>query len=243
LSRKVLLSEDKMSIFTLDIGNTRTKWVLFSKTGEIIDSGITSHADSWIQEHLDYQVWISCVGRLPETGPYHRLISLQNLNTVEVGIERPETLGVDRIAGILGALSKFQKRNMLIVDAGSCITYDYIIDSNKYIGGAISPGINFRFRSMNEYTAALPLIDSTTIGSEISHIEKNTKNALQSGVFRGVVDEIDARINQFCKKFNDAIVILTGGDAELLGNQLKTNIFVEPFLIHYGLFHAAQNQD
>lgn len=239
----MLLSEDKMSIFTLDIGNTRSKWVLFSEKGEIVETGITSNVDSWIQEHLDYQVWISCVGKLPKIGPYHRLISLQNLNGIEVGIESPDTLGVDRIAGILGALSRFQKRNMLIVDAGSCITYDYIIEANKYVGGAISPGINFRFRSMNEYTVALPLIDSTSIESGISHIEKNTKTAIQSGVFRGVIDEIDARITKFCEKFNDAIVILTGGDAELLGNQLKTNIFVEPFLIHYGLFHAAQNQD
>jgi len=232
-----------MSIYTLDIGNTRSKWVLFSKEGKIQDSGITSDVNNWIQKHLDFEVWVSCVGKLPELGPYHRLLTLENLDGIHIGIENPQTLGVDRIAGILGALSRFNKANMLIIDAGSCITYDYLINQKNYAGGAISPGLNLRFKSMNDYTFALPLIDSTSLSSDISHIEKNTKTAIQSGVFCGVIDEIDTRIRRFCDKFNDAIVILTGGDAELLGNQLKTNIFVEPYLIHYGLFHAAQNKD
>lgn len=232
-----------MSIYTLDIGNTRSKWVLFSKEGKIQDSGITSDVNNWIQKHLDFEVWVSCVGKLPEFGPYHRLLTLENLDSIDIGIENPQTLGVDRIAGILGALSRFNKANMLIIDAGSCITYDYLINQKNYAGGAISPGLNLRFKSMNDYTFALPLIDSKSLSSEISHIEKNTKTAIQSGVFCGVIDEIDTRIRRFCDKFNDAIVILTGGDAELLGNQLKTNIFVEPYLIHYGLFHAAQNKD
>jgi len=232
-----------MSIYTLDIGNTRSKWVLFSKEGKIQDSGITSDVNNWIQKHLDFEVWVSCVGKLPELGPYHRLLTLENLDGINIGIENPQTLGVDRIAGILGALSRFNKANMLIIDAGSCITYDYLINQKNYEGGAISPGLNLRFKSMNDYTFALPLIDSKSLSSEISHIEKNTKTAIQSGVFCGVIDEIDTRIRRFCDKFNDAIVILTGGDAELLGNQLKTNIFVEPYLIHYGLFHAAQNKD
>jgi len=232
-----------MSIYTLDIGNTRSKWVLFSKEGKIQDSGITSDVNNWIQKHLDFEVWVSCVGKLPELGPYHRLLTLENLDGIDIGIENPQTLGVDRIAGILGALSRFNKANMLIIDAGSCITYDYLINQKNYEGGAISPGLNLRFKSMNDYTFALPLIDSKSLSSEISHIEKNTKTAMQSGVFCGVIDEIDTRIRRFCDKFNDAIVILTGGDAELLGNQLKTNIFVEPYLIHYGLFHAAQNKD
>jgi len=232
-----------MSIYTLDIGNTRSKWVLFSKEGNIQDSGITSDVNNWIQKHLDFEVWVSCVGKLPELGPYHRLLTLENLDGINIGIENPQTLGVDRIAGILGALSRFNKANMLIIDAGSCITYDYLINQKNYEGGAISPGLNLRFKSMNDYTFALPLIDSKSLSSEISHIEKNTKTAIQSGVFCGVIDEIDTRIKRFCDKFNDAIVILTGGDAELLGNQLKTNIFVEPYLIHYGLFHAAQNKD
>ena len=232
-----------MSIYTLDIGNTRSKWVLFSKEGKIQDSGITSDVNNWIQKHLDFEVWVSCVGKLPELGPYHRLLTLENLDGINIGIENPQTLGVDRIAGILGALSRFNKANMLIIDAGSCITYDYLINQKNYEGGAISPGLNLRFKSMNDYTFALPLIDSKSLSSEISHIEKNTKTAMQSGVFCGVIDEIDTRIRRFCDKFNDAIVILTGGDAELLGNQLKTNIFVEPYLIHYGLFHAAQNKD
>ena len=232
-----------MSIYTLDIGNTRSKWVLFSKEGKIQDSGITSDVNNWIQKHLDFEVWVSCVGKLPELGPYHRLLTLENLDGIDIGIENPQTLGVDRIAGILGALSRFNKANMLIIDAGSCITYDYLINQKNYEGGAISPGLNLRFKSMNDYTFALPLIDSKSLSSEISHIEKNTKTAIQSGVFCGVIDEIDTRIKRFCDKFNDAIVILTGGDAELLGNQLKTNIFVEPYLIHYGLFHAAQNKD
>lgn len=232
-----------MSIYTLDIGNTRSKWVLFSKEGKIQESGFTSNIDSWIKEHLDYEVWVSCVGKLPELGPYHSLLTLEKMIGINVGIENPQTLGVDRIAGILGAISRFNKQNILIIDAGSCITYDYLINGNNYIGGAISPGLNLRFKAMNDYTFALPLIESSSLSSSISHVEKNTNTAIQSGVFCGVVDEIDARITEFCQKFNDTMVILTGGDAELLGNQLKRNIFVEPYLIHYGLFHAAQNED
>ena len=144
----------------------------------------------------------------------------------------PETLGVDRIALVAGAVTQFSGHNVLVIDAGTCITFDFVNSEGEYIGGAISPGLKMRFNSLNHFTANLPLLEKDDL---IDFIGKNTKESMNSGVINGVIQEIDGVINQYKKKFLDLTVVLTGGDTNFLAKQLKSSIFANQNLLLHGL--------
>lgn len=137
----------------------------------------------------------------------------------------PHTLGVDRMILAAGAVLKFPDSNRLVIDAGTCITYDFIDENNKYYGGAISPGINLRYKSLHDYTAKLPLL---ALESPQQLIGNSTSQSIHSGVVHGVVAEIDAFINAILNKNDNFIIILTGGDALFLAERLKNTIFANP---------------
>jgi type III pantothenate kinase len=124
-----------------------------------------------------------------------------------------------------GAILQFPNKNRLIIDAGTCITYDYVDSENNYLGGAISPGIRLRYQALNNYTAKLPLL---TKEEPISSIGNSTNQSIHSGVINGVANEIDGFINDFMAKNENFIIILTGGDAEFLAKRLKNTIFANP---------------
>jgi len=144
----------------------------------------------------------------------------------------PETLGVDRVALVSASVFKFPKQNALIIDAGTCITYDFINAKNEYLGGSISPGIRLRYESLHNYTANLPLLPT----QRPTHlIGDSTRNAIHSGVVIGVLKEIDGIIANYQNDYSDLTVILTGGDAEFLSNQLKNGIFATSNFLLEGL--------
>lgn len=144
----------------------------------------------------------------------------------------PKTLGVDRIALVSASVDQFPNKNVLIIDAGTCITYDFINRENDYLGGAISPGIRVRYKSLNNLTANLPLLEPH-IANEL--IGNTTAGAIHSGVVNGVLKEIDGIIDEYQKKYSDLTVILTGGDTNLLSNQLKNSIFANSNFLLEGL--------
>ena len=133
-----------------------------------------------------------------------------------------ETLGIDRLVLSAGAVLSFEKQNRLIIDAGTCITYDYINSKNVYLGGAISPGLSLRYKSLNNYTAKLPLLENKEINYLIG---KSTSESIYSGVINGVINEIDGFITQYKELDKDLTIILTGGDAEFLAKSIKNTIF------------------
>ena len=144
----------------------------------------------------------------------------------------PKTLGVDRIALVCGAAIQFSNKNVLIIDAGTCITYDFLNDKNEYLGGAISPGIRIRYKSLHDYTSKLPFLQSK---EPKNFIGDNTIESINSGVVNGVVQEIDGIINQYRKKYIDLTVVLTGGDTNFLSKQLKSSIFANQNFLLEGL--------
>jgi type III pantothenate kinase len=144
----------------------------------------------------------------------------------------PNTLGVDRIALVCASVNQFSDKNVLIIDAGTCITYDFITKENKYLGGAISPGIRLRYKTLNNLTANLPLLE-TQIPKNI--IGDSTESSIHSGVVNGVVKELDGIINQYLENYSDLTVILTGGDTKFLLNQLKNTIFANSDFLLEGL--------
>lgn len=144
----------------------------------------------------------------------------------------PSTLGVDRIGAACGALEQFPGRHCLVIDAGTCINYEFLDDFANYLGGAISPGIRIRFEAMHKFTARLPLLNPV---NEAPLIGDSTESCMQSGVLNGVVAEMEGIINQYADRFPNLGVILCGGDAGFFENKLKRSIFVAPDLVLIGL--------
>lgn len=146
--------------------------------------------------------------------------------------QTPTTLGVDRIALVAAATAQYSYKNVLIIDAGTCITYDFIDAKNVYLGGAISPGVKMRYKALNNFTAKLPLLETEKPKSLIGN---STSQAIHSGIINGVIMEIDGIIDAYKLKYSDLTVILTGGDADFLSKQLKNSIFANPNFLLEGL--------
>ena len=144
----------------------------------------------------------------------------------------PTSLGVDRIAAACGAWHLFPGNSCLAIDAGTCITYEFLNAEGQYMGGGISPGLRMRFEAMHTFTARLPLVQPV---EQPILIGSSTEQCMQSGVIYGLCDEIDGVISRYQEKFKDLKVILCGGDARFFENKLKAAIFAVPELVLSGL--------
>jgi type III pantothenate kinase len=144
----------------------------------------------------------------------------------------PNTLGADRKALVSAAYQLKPQKNCLIIDAGTCVTYDFIEKSGNYLGGSISPGLQMRLKAMNYFTGKLPLPDWNGVGDLIGNV---TNSCLKSGAFWGLIGEIEYFINEYETNFDGIEVLFTGGDSEVLSIHLKRPLFVVPHLIMFGL--------
>ncbi|MBL7849862.1 MAG: type III pantothenate kinase, partial [Cyclobacteriaceae bacterium] len=144
----------------------------------------------------------------------------------------PGTLGADRLAAACGAWQLFPRQSSLVIDCGTCINYEFVHAHGYYAGGAISPGLSMRLRSMHEMTSRLPLASPAT---EVPLTGTNTVECLQSGVMNGVLEEIKGVMERYRKTDPGIRVILTGGDAHFFEKPLKPFIFVAPELVLTGL--------
>ena len=151
---------------------------------------------------------------------------------LEVNYRTPGTLGSDRIAAAVGAWSEAPGRNILIIDAGSAITIDFVSKDGKYNGGNIAPGIKMRLRALHEYTDRLPMVEKE---GDTPAIGYDTETAIRSGVINGICHEIEGYINEFKQKYCDVLVFLTGGDEKPLKNRIKSCIFADKYLVAKGL--------
>lgn len=145
-----------------------------------------------------------------------------------------DTLGKDRIAAVAGAQYMFPKKNCLIIDAGSCITYEVLTSDNKYLGGAISPGIDIRFKSLHNFTANLPLLKRE---DNVKLTGNSTQSSIQSGVIWGITSEIREIIRIYSNKLPDLQLVICGGDANYLAELLKIELKVAPDLVLVGLIN------
>jgi type III pantothenate kinase len=162
---------------------------------------------------------------------------------VRIEYETIKTLGKDRIAAVVGAHFLRPGQNLLVMDAGTAITYELVEAAGVYKGGNISPGLTTRFRSLNRFTKQLPLVQEQADGPLIG---TSTESAILAGVVNGIVFEMDGYIDALKVKYNDIYVFLTGGHAFYFENRLKNRIFVAPNLVLLGLnrileYNAAKN--
>ncbi len=145
----------------------------------------------------------------------------------------PDTLGYDRIAAAVGAYTIYPEKNVLVIDAGTAITYDLVTGGGEYMGGNISPGMAIRFKSLNKYTNRLPLLEPSI--EEPPLLGSSTKEAIQSGVINGILFELDGFIGDVSRLHPELKVVLTGGDAKYFEGKLKSSIFVDLNLNLIGL--------
>lgn len=238
-------------IICIDVGNTRTKVAVY-ENGTLQQLVITNNEKlikniskqiQGIENCVD--IILSSVGNLPSE-VIENLKKLGNLIIVthESPIPfknlyaTPATLGIDRIVLAAGATLKYPSQNRLIIDAGTCLTYDFINNQDQYHGGAISPGIGLRYKSLHDYTANLPL---EKISELHSFVGNSTSASIQSGVLNGVIAEIEAFIDHFKHQDENLTVILTGGNSEFLVNRLKNSIFANPNFLLESLFLLHQH--
>ena len=158
---------------------------------------------------------------------------------IKLGYDTPKTLGVDRIAGCVGGVTLFPGKELLIIDSGTAITYDFVSEAGEFLGGNISPGLGIRFRALNEFTVSLPLVKC-----DINHgyIGKNTHDAILNGVMNGIFFEIRGYIDETYHNNPDAVVIITGGGSEYLKKTLDRQVFFVDKLVNLGLNRVLEFQ-
>lgn len=230
----------------VDIGNTAIKCAFFDGDHLIQrHTGLTEETlKQIIKDYKPENVIISSTGSsLGDwiSGAVKHFVELNHTVKLsfELGYKTPETLGADRIAGVSGAQKLFPKQNILVIDAGTCITYDYLSEENVYHGGGISPGLKMRFKAMEKFTARLPEIDIPVDFPQL--IGNTTKSSMESGTIYGMLFEMEGAIAAYKKKVGGLKVILTGGDSVIFDKKLKQDIFAAPDLILIGLNVILQN--
>ena len=146
--------------------------------------------------------------------------------------ETPETLGYDRVAAVVGAYDRFPRRNVLIIDSGTCITYEFINSEGEYLGGNISLGVSMRLKALHTFTGHLPLVQ---FAGRSVYWGVDTETAIRAGVMQGLEYEIRGYIHSMKEKYPDLLVFLTGGKQFPFESNLKSSIFVDKFLVLRGL--------
>ncbi|MES2629724.1 MAG: type III pantothenate kinase [Bacteroidota bacterium] len=187
------------------------KRALVSNVAENVAEGIAV-----IRYHIPVHE-VSAFSRVPFTNAY----------------DTPETLGTDRMANAAALVSLYPEQNSLCVDIGTCVKFDFCTAEGAYQGGSISPGISLRFQAMNDYTRRLPLLTGERFPPSITG--ENTRNSMRSGVFYGMLHEIDGMIASYREQYTHLQVVITGGDAQHFVPALKSDIFARPDFTLLGL--------
>jgi type III pantothenate kinase len=227
----------------VDIGNTSTKVAGFENDEMIWQKTYKSLTN--LKNDLDKMIItnaiISSVAREELTNFVKNVVPksiiLNHLLPIPIKnlYKTPKTLGNDRLANAVAGYRLFNDSNTLIIDAGTCLKFDFINKNNEYLGGAIAPGLRMRFNALHTLTANLPLIENF---DEVELIGNDTNSSMISGCYNGIINEIEATIVHYTNMYNDLNVILTGGDVsriEKMDFSQKNSIFADRWLTLKGL--------
>ena len=230
-----------MKNLIIDIGNTRIKTALFEEEHIVLEKAYESLEDFIFEiGKLDFDHCIISSVKFSEEELKMKLgfdflfLTRQTAIPITNKYGTPDTLGVDRKAASVGARTMFAEGNLLSIDLGSCITYDFLNEKNEFLGGAISPGLKMRFQAMHQMTARLPLVELVE-NQKINIIGDRTESGLQSGVYHGILFEMEGFIAAYLQQHQDLKVIICGGDSKFFETLTKDHIFVIPNLVLYGL--------
>lgn len=230
----------------IDAGNTNVKFAIFNE-GSIVERkifscndkmGISAYVHYLQQQHIKHVIFSSVsfefhtfIPSLPEKWQLV-LFNHQVKLPIVIDYKTPHTLGLDRIAAVVGAYHLFENKNVLIFDAGTALTIEFLNERGIYMGGNISPGIRTRFAALHSFTQKLPLVEP-----QIPFLQYgvDTQSAINSGVLAGFMFEVNGYIAQFSQLYENLNIIITGGEYEFFANYINYPIFAEPNLVLIGL--------
>lgn len=226
----------------LDFGNTNVKYAVYDER-QLVAEGRQSDClvrdiRAWRRQYAFDKVILSSTRNLRASLLRHldreyQFVHLSHRTPLPIAnaYHTPETLGRDRLAAAIGAWVDLPTAAHLVIDIGTCITYDIVAEST-FMGGNIAPGVHLRIKAMNDYTDKLPLVEKHNTGHLLG---RSTTEALQNGAVLGTLCEIEAFIARSKARFPSINVTLTGGDAEYFAQLLDSKIFVAPLLVLKGL--------
>ena len=230
--------------FVIDIGNTLTKLALFQGREMVAFTSFegvdVQHIRQFCQQNqVISNAIISTVKDYPVEldtflSQQYKVVFFIHDTPIPVSNKylTPETLGKDRLAGVIGARQLMPTTDVLVIDAGTAITYDLITAEGEYLGGSISPGIAIRYKALHTFTGRLPLIDYY---GNTPLIGNDTGSAIQSGVLNGVLAEMEGIIGSYRLMYPGLKIIVTGGDHNYFDKRLKIKTFAAPNLVLEGL--------
>jgi type III pantothenate kinase len=236
-----------MKSLVIDIGNTNVKYAVFEDDVIIHFKKIT-RKEAVKNLKKDIEKFKPAYAIVADVANASRAIikSLKNVKQIKwnkklklpiINKYKSETLGQDRVALASGANRLFPGKNVLIISAGTSITYDFVNSKAEYLGGAISPGLQMRANALHHFTAKLPEVK---LKRQFVLTGNTTQSSILSGVMNGAIQEVKGVINQYHEKYEDLQVILTGGDAEYFDAELKNQIFARRHLALEGLNKILQ---
>ena len=229
----------------IDTGNTATKLAVFQldkiiEVQTISTKEMVFEVEKLLEKFSEIRQGLLSTVRTMDNSEVETLQKLLPIKILEASFklpfenryDTPLTLGVDRLALMAAAVKQCPNKNVLVIDAGSCITYDFMDSDQNYLGGAISPGLEMRYKSLEVFTSNLPSLQKTMPKQRIG---SSTEASIHSGVVHGVLQEIEGTIKVYQNKYPDLTVILTGGDADFLCKQFKISIFADSNFLLEGL--------
>ena len=232
-----------------DFGNSLIKYFLIHHDKVIERGSFTSSEfdenilDIKTKGHIEKIIYSSVIDdkreELSDVFKNSIIISLKdkNLKLPFTNQYKSETLGEDRVALVSAGLNLHPGKDLLIIDIGTCITYDLVSSNKEYIGGSISPGFNLRYSSLHDYTAKLPKLNPMPIESIIG---QSTEEHIHTGIFNGVIGEINYNIERHRNDIPTIETIISGGGANFLLNKIKNVIFADQDFLAHGLNHILQ---
>lgn len=228
----------------IDIGNSAVKWAVF-QGHTVLESGRLNYGQWGALQNMHAKYpklnwFVSSVQDLPaveDLGFSYHILELSDTLPVTIRYKTPSTLGRDRLAAVCGALHLFPSTVCLVIDAGTCITYELLDPEGNYHGGAISPGIIMRLKAMHEFTGKLPQLEWEDLDGFLGD---STKASMLQGVKQGILGEVGRQIDLYTEKYPDLKVLITGGDSPFFEKNLKKDIFAAPNLVLIGL-NTIQN--
>jgi type III pantothenate kinase len=227
----------------VDAGNTRVKIGVFENEELRSSHSFSKYQEKDFKSFLNsedfFVIFVSSVLSEEENQLWFDTTKVEFLKSnaelpIKIKYSTPETLGQDRLINVVAAWNENPNQNSLVIDIGTCLKFDLVNDKGEYLGGSISPGMQLRFKSLNDYTGKLPLVNSQ---ENPSLIGDSTQNSILSGVQNGIKSEINDLIRRYTTDFEDLTVFVTGGDVKYFDFPQKSNIFALENLTLKGLFY------
>lgn len=228
---------------SIDIGNSRSKLGIFNGQQlierPILKVATVAEIEKIIDTYSIDKVILSTVAAYPpeldiflQKKLYYLKLEKDTALPIRNDYKTPETLGKDRIAAAVGAWQLFPNQHAVVIDAGTCITIDFVHRDGVYMGGTITPGITLRYKAMHHFTSKLPLVKRQRLDGFIGY---STETCMRVGAQMGASLEVEGFISRYREEFGEINVIITGGDANYFVTVLKNEIFARPNLVLTGL--------